>query len=368
MFGTFAGFSLGLTATKFIALYRKRDPLRAGRIISLVSLLSWTTGTIGTIAMLLSAHYLATRTLSSPTLDGPIKISAFLILFGSVNGVQTGILYGFESFKSISVINIITGLANLCFTTSACFVFGLNGALIGSELALLTTYFCNYTVLVKECNQQHIPVRCGGGFTEFAGLWPFSLSATLAGLLVAPTLWICQALLVKHSSSFQGVAEYSIGMQWRSFLQFFPSLICSAYLPVAASISQENTHRKRKFLIFNLLFSSAIATTIGIALMLASPIILNLYGAQFQNARVVFTLMLVAGIIDSASIIVTQALIVADRIWIRLLTNCVWAATILGLSLVLIPTHGAIGLAVSTCTAYATHLILQTLIAFKNVK
>jgi O-antigen/teichoic acid export membrane protein len=38
MLGTFAGFGLGLTATKHVAEYRRTDPERAGRIIGLSGL------------------------------------------------------------------------------------------------------------------------------------------------------------------------------------------------------------------------------------------------------------------------------------------------------------------------------------------
>ena len=38
MFGVFAGFGLGLTATKHVAEFRQSDPDRAGRIIGLSGL------------------------------------------------------------------------------------------------------------------------------------------------------------------------------------------------------------------------------------------------------------------------------------------------------------------------------------------
>ena len=43
MFGIFAGFGLGLTATKHVAEFRSSDPERAGRIISLSWLVAMVT-------------------------------------------------------------------------------------------------------------------------------------------------------------------------------------------------------------------------------------------------------------------------------------------------------------------------------------
>ena len=44
MFGVFAGFGLGLTATKHVAEFRQSDPDRAGRIINLSCLVAVFTG------------------------------------------------------------------------------------------------------------------------------------------------------------------------------------------------------------------------------------------------------------------------------------------------------------------------------------
>src|SRR4029453_12131551 len=63
MFGTFAGFGLGLTATKHVAEFRTKDPARAGRIISLSSLVSWMTGGVMAGLLFVLAPWLAARTL-----------------------------------------------------------------------------------------------------------------------------------------------------------------------------------------------------------------------------------------------------------------------------------------------------------------
>ena len=40
MFGVFAGFGLGMTATKYVAEYRIKDPAKAGRIVAISNLLA----------------------------------------------------------------------------------------------------------------------------------------------------------------------------------------------------------------------------------------------------------------------------------------------------------------------------------------
>ena len=73
MFGTFAGFGLGLTATKHVAEFRAKDPVRAGRIIALSSLVSWGTGGAMAVLLFVLAPWLAAHTLAAPHLGGLLR-------------------------------------------------------------------------------------------------------------------------------------------------------------------------------------------------------------------------------------------------------------------------------------------------------
>src|SRR5262245_49285850 len=61
LFGVFAGFGLGLTATKHVAEHRSDDPKKAGRIIALTSLVTAATALVASLVLVLVAHPLAER-------------------------------------------------------------------------------------------------------------------------------------------------------------------------------------------------------------------------------------------------------------------------------------------------------------------
>ena len=70
--------------------------------------------------------------------------------------------------------------------------------------------------------------------------------------------------------------------------------------------------------------------------------------------------MLLAGAADSANGIFVRTLMAADRAWLRLISNGLWALVQVIMALVLIPAYGALGLAVSVCAAQVIHLAIQT--------
>ena len=57
MFGAFAGFGLGLTATKHVAEFRQKDPVKAGRILALANIIALASGGIMTVALLVMAPW-----------------------------------------------------------------------------------------------------------------------------------------------------------------------------------------------------------------------------------------------------------------------------------------------------------------------
>ena len=80
MFGVFAGFGLGSTATKYIAEFRFKDPEKAGRITNLTMIASLIGGGLMMITCLIMSPWLADKTLNRPDL-APVLAAGALLLF-----------------------------------------------------------------------------------------------------------------------------------------------------------------------------------------------------------------------------------------------------------------------------------------------
>ncbi|UUZ76158.1 oligosaccharide flippase family protein [Polaromonas sp. P1(28)-13] len=83
MFGVFAGLGLGVVATKFAAELRVRDPMRLGRILSLVQRTAIIGGVLITVVLVLSSNVIATQIIHIPQLAGMIALASVSIFFDS---------------------------------------------------------------------------------------------------------------------------------------------------------------------------------------------------------------------------------------------------------------------------------------------
>jgi O-antigen/teichoic acid export membrane protein len=161
---------------------------------------------------------------------------------------------------------------------------------------------------------------------------------------------------VKLPQGFQGMAEYSVGSQWRVFIQYLPALLCTAYLPIVASVP---VAKRKKLMFLNMGMVAGTAAVGAIGVFALSPWILKTYGHGYGEAKWVVGFMLIAGVADATNSILMQTLMASNRAWLRLISNGVWGILAVSSSLVLIPRFGAMGLAMAVCLAQSAHLLIQ---------
>lgn len=364
MFGAVAGFGLGLTSTKYVAEFRARDPERAGRVIGVSTLFSLISGIAITILVLLLATPLASHTLHAPHLAGGLMVGSLLLLFGAWNGSQLGALSGFEAFQLTARIQI--GLAFIQFPLIILGVYlgGVTGVI--TALVLVQGISCVVAGrFVRALAKKHgIPFTMRGCWSELPLLWTFSLPAVLSTVLVVPVYWYLQTILAQ-SAGYAEIALYTVAAQWRTYLQMLPQFMSSSYLPVASSIGREDQGKRRRLMFLGIGASAGATAIVALVLILAAPLILRIYGESFADGVTIFRLLAVTAVADSVNAILLQTLLAAEKGWWRLISNSVWCVIVMILGVMLVPAHGALGLAWALCLGQFIHLMLQGFLVYR---
>lgn len=356
LFGVFAGFGMGLTANKHVAEFRASDPARAGRIIGLSSLVSWATGGLMTIALFILAPWLARTTLAAPEMSGLLRAGSLLLLFGGVNGAQTGALAGFEAFKTIARVNLIAGLSAFPITLAGAWLWGVAGSVWALAANLGLNCLLNFIALRQEAARCGVPVGYLHSGREWRVLWHFSLPSVLAGALSGPAVWAANALLVNQPDGYSQMGIFNAVYRIKIVPEMIVNMLLAPLLPVLAerfAARDINGFQKAAHSAFVL----ALLVTAPIALIqIACPALTLLpYGSAYAgHPAVVQWLMFelaVLGIFSPFSQMVASM----NRMWFGLACNVGWAVLYFSWSRFLVPRYGAAGLAASPILA---HLIL----------
>ncbi|MHC4640652.1 MAG: oligosaccharide flippase family protein [Planctomycetota bacterium] len=357
MFGVFAGFGLGLTATKHVAEFRESDPARAGRIIGLSSLFAMFTGGLMALGLFIFAPWLAEHTINAPHLAGVLRISALILFINALNGAQTGALAGFEAFKTIAHVNLFVGLFSFPILVCGAYFGGLVGAVWALAINLGVNWLLNHLALCKEARRYKVPLAFRNCGREWSVLWQFSLPAVLAGSMTGPVNWACNAMLVNQPNGYGEMGIFSAANQWYAILMFLPGMLGGVVLPVLSDqLGQDKTKQSMKTLVLAIKMNLLIVAPLVLVASIASPYIMNLYGDGFRSGWTTLVVVLLTAGLLAIQTPVGQIIAASGRMWIGFAMNMGWALVFIGGTLLLIG-HNSLGLATARALSYVCHTI-----------
>lgn len=355
MFGVFAGFGMGLTATKHVAEFRQSDPDRAGRIIGLSGLFAMLTGGLMALGLFIFAPWLAEHTINATHLAGVLRIGALILFINALNGAQTGALSGFEAFKTIAHVNLFVGLVSFPILVCGAHFGGLTGAVWALAINLCFNLLLNHMALRKEARRYSVPFSFRDCGREWSVLWKFSLPAVLAGSMVGPVNWACNAMLVNRPDGYGEMGIFSAANQWFALLMFLPCILGGVVLPVLSDqLGQNNTKQSMKTLVLAIKMNLLIVTPLVLVASIASPYIMSLYGEGFGDGWPTLVVVLMTAGLLAVQTPVGQIIAASGRMWIGFVMNMGWALIFI-LGTLLLVDNGSLGLATARMLSYIAH-------------
>jgi O-antigen/teichoic acid export membrane protein len=354
---TFAGFGLGLTATRYVARYRQEDPQRAGSIIRFIMTIATAASGAASAITLLGARYIAVHVFHLPELSTSIRWSALYLFCVTVNGVQTGVLAGFEGFRAIAVVNITRGIGTLLLTIPLVLFWRIEGAFAAMGLAGAVAYGMSLFQVASAAKANGIPTAGSFDWEHGRVLWTFSLPTVLAGVLVSPVTWLVSLWLSRQPHGYAELGLFGAANQWRSAVSFLPAILAQPLLPLLTSLGEGRRKSFERLVIFSAVLNGGVAGLAGIAVVLSIPIISMVYGKSFEGLSTVLIPLLIAGMFSCAAAPIGEALASEERMWLGFTLNLIWAGCLLTLAHFLIPAMGARGLADSFLGAYSVHMV-----------
>lgn len=369
MFLVFAGFGLGMTATKHVAEYRLSDPARAGRVMAISGLFAAVTGTLVAAAILIFAPWVATHTINAPHLAGELRIGALILLLNALNGAQTGALVGFEAFRTIAKVNLWTGLVSFPLLVGGAYWGGLRGAIWALGANMLIGWLLNHLALRREAARYNVPFSSAGCLAEWPILWRFSFPAALSGIMVSPVLWACNAMLVNQPGGYGQMGMFDAANQWRMAILFIPGVVGQIVLPMLSNLNgMDDQLRYKKVLKYNALITGGSALAVALPVALLAPWIMHSYGPGFEDGTLALVLLALSTVLVALNTVVGQAIASKGRMWIGCLFNLMWAIFLLACSYIFVEQgHGVNGLAIASIIAYLAHSIWQAIYILKLV-
>ena len=369
LFGMLAGAGLGLAATKFVAEFHSTDAARAGRCVRLATTIAWISGTIVAIALFFMSGPIAATVLSAPHLTLELQVATGLVLFCTINGVQTGALVGFGEFRSIAVLNSIRG-ACLCGLLVAGIALGdVLGGVIGLVVTEAIAVATNHVVLRRLLldSQSHR----GDGWRDLAAMCRFSILSLLGSVCLMSAMWFANIVLVSQPDGYASLGVFTAADRWRLLLLFLPASFSPLILSTLSNLhGRNNPAAYRQIFGLNLWVSVGVVLVPSLGVIACAPLAMSLYGDDYRDGGMTLVILAASAIPMVLNNLLGQILVSKGAILGRFLLDVLLSAVLALASWQLIPMYRDQGMALGSLIAYgltALALVAPAIYYMKNV-
>lgn len=295
LFGVLAGAGLGLAATKFVAEYRSVDAMQASRCILLTMLVSLIAGLFGVMIMFVFAGQLAASVMSAPHLVTELQVATGLILFGAINGVQSGALAGLGDFRAVARINILRGVCLFFALLIGVRSAGVMGGVIGLVVTEFLAVCFSQVALAKAFPKRWVDAFSGHDvFSEVAAMLRFSGLAISASLATTLAFWYVNVLLVNERDGYVALGVFNAADRWRQLLLFLPATFSQLLLSMLSNMhGKKEADGFRKLFLVSLWANVAVVALPTVCLILFASQAMNLFGTEYREGSM--TLIILSG-------------------------------------------------------------------------
>jgi len=334
MFGVFAGLSLGMTTTKYVAEYRQADRDRAGRVIGMSATVSFCSASVIALVLLVFAPYLAARTMNAPHLVPELRIGCLTLLFEALNGVQLGTLAGFESFRTIAWTSFLRGILNFPLMIVGVYYGGLRGAVWALAASAAAGWVINHVALRSLVRRENVHVAFRNVRSELPILWHFALPALISGAMVVPVVWAANAIVANTEHGYDSLGVFNAANQWQLPITLLASQIGAILLPMLSSFSLDVKGRAKEEVIQNATCFALMLVVLPTVAFLScfSGTVIAFYGrnlVEYPGARAVLLAVLFVGGLKAFGTIAGSAIASRGAMWSAFAINSSWAALLL---------------------------------------
>lgn len=352
-FQVFAGFGLGITASKHVAEFRTVAPARARAVATMASRFAIASGIVFGGAMWMAAPWLSKNALAAPELVQSLRVTALAMPFTTLAGAHAGTLAGLEQFRALAITGAVTSVASLMLTIVGVWKYGVYGGAVAIAVSAGFQCLLQWTLLRATSGAFSRAPSPLAWTSEWRLLYSFSLPALAVGALVTPVSWVAASIIVNSPGGYYELGLYNVANQGFAAVIAIPSMVVAPLVPIlserfgSGDVAGVRTAAKTTYLL-----ASMTALPVALVGVLAGRYFIMLYGPAFSEAYSPLIVCIATGAVLAAVFPMGSLLYASNRAWLNLLLNLGWALVFLLLTLVLV-SWGALGLSLARLAAYS---------------
>lgn len=357
-----AGF--GVVIAQRISALRAEDPSKAGEVMTFCFVAAAVLSVGIGVSLYLSRDFFAATLFRDPELGRGIALVALSFPWLVMGYVQQGLFTGLERFRDQTRISFVLSPLIIVLPPLGALWRGYEGAMLGLGLAYLLRVAVTHFVLSRILRREGIDWLFRNLASRLQLVWRLALPVALGGIVSFLAIWGGQTLLVRIEGGHRLLGLFAAALTVKTVVMFIPAQMAGVLLPILSRLTGRFTAREWRSLFFaNLACTLAITLVlVGLVTLFASEI-LALFGADFAAGESTLLILMLTAPFEALCISIYQGVQSQGRFWPSMLLETLpKTVTVLIAAALLIPGHGADGLAYAWLLGWLVGLTSITLV------
>lgn len=275
-FTVFAGAGIGVTLTRYVALYRDKDKEMAGIVIKTLTIFNIVLSVIIGVLVFVFAKDISNLINENVDITMYIKITSGTIFFTSVASILQSTLQGFEEYKKISIAQMISNVVMILVGVFTTKIYGVAGSIISLMILQIVTSIFFIVSIKNIMTKKNIKLKFEINETIREAIKKVAIPAFGASIFVVPLLWVTNSMFTKQNG-YEEFAAFSVCLQWFTILNYLPQQL-GQVKPIYTQLYDDKKIKELKKVVNKMmLFSIGFAIIVAVILMFGSSIILSIY-------------------------------------------------------------------------------------------
>lgn len=288
----------------------------------------------------LFANSISTFLFYTPIFSFTIKLFMLCLPFMVLNVFWLAIFNGYEKFKTIVFIQIISNILIFCSTAVLIWKRQLMGGLISVAIGELIFFLITLVFLYQKRLLFNFKIHKEVNKKVLASLTTFSFMALFSAILAPLTLIVIRKLIIQHYSIEEAGIWDALNRFSNFYMVFFSSGLTMYYMPKLASLKSEYEFKLELASYFKVLVP-LVFFLLASVYFLKEYIILIAFSAEFEPMNHILIWQLAGDFVKIVTLAFGFQVVVKTMLKRYFLIESVFNAAYLGLSYFLLNQEGA---------------------------
>jgi len=282
-----------------------------------------------------------------------LQVATGLVLFGTVNGVQTGALVGFGDFRTVAILNGVRGVCLCGLLVGGIEVGGVRGGVVGLVLAEAIAVLANQVALRRRLPESVAGPDRSVAWNELRQMGRFSALSLLGSIATMSAMWFANLVLVAQPDGYASLGVFNAAERWRQLLLFLPASLSPVILTMLSNLhGRRDPDAYRRLFALNLAVSAAVVVVPSIGVALCAAPAMGLFGDAYRAGGTTLVILAASSVAVVLNNLLGQVLVSQGAVMGRFVLDVLLAVVLAVASWLLIPIYREQGMALGSLIAF----------------